>query len=349
MTTYYPSIGSSGNRIKPLYGYGPFISYGYMPVASRPYMHPYSHHPLTGSNNYSYTSQAHAGDNIYSKVPEVPVAPAEAPGASEVSGGITAVMEYESQSMAAFLSWCALGMLKQGRNPSIEFEQAIVSILNATRLPKLTILIALEYINQRFPNRETSLLNDNEVFTFIVIALVLANKFNDDNTFTNRSWCGATGLQIEVVNKEEALWLKAVNWNLNVVGFRSNLECLDECWLAWLRRFSGQGMFSPPVTPPYSPSYSTSYYSSYSAYSPSSPSYEYGVEQASLVSSPICESPSRFNYDWQVSQCNWGYGHNGAVYRAPLVPPHILLNTASQFSGDSHGYVPTYYNCMASC
>lgn len=346
MTTYYPPIGSSGNRMKPNYGYGPFSTYGHVPAVHPQYLQAYHHQQQTLTNNPS-RSYSRCSERDYSRV-GCGVAPAiSAP--TEVSGGITAVMEYEPQTMASFLSWCAFGMLKQGRNPSVEFELAIVSILNATRLPKSTIIIALEYINQRFCNRDVVLLNDNELFNNIVIALVLANKFNDDNTFTNRSWCGATGLQIEVVNKEEAAWLKAVNWNLSVVGLRSNIECLEECWSTWLTRYSNTSMYPALAVPTYTAAYSPTYTASFSPYTPLSPLHESRLGQGSLSSSPVvCDSPVKYNYEWQNSQHDWGFGYTG-LYLQPPIRAHIPVSASSNFGGEFYAYGPNYYNCMASC
>lgn len=332
--------------MKPSYGYGPFSTYGYVPAVHPHYLQAYNQYPLV-----SYPSRSHSrcSDHDFSRVAST-IFPAPAPALpavpAEVSGGITAVMEYEPQTMASFLSWCAFGMLKQGRNASVEFEQAIVSILNATRLPKSTIIIALEYINQRFCSREVVLLNDNELFIRIVIALVLANKFNDDNTFTNRSWCGATGLQIEVVNKEEAAWLKAVSWDLSVVGFRSNIECLEECWSTWLTRYSNTTMI--PAASTYTAAYSPAFANDYSPYTPLSPLYERAMSQESRSSSPVCESPVKYNYDWHNASHDWGHGYSG-LYQQPSVRAHIPVGASLHLGGEFYGYGSNYYNCMASC
>lgn len=278
---------------------------------------------------------------------------APAPEAPDVSGGITPVMEYEPATMASFLSWCAFGMLKQGRRATADFEQAIVSILHATRLPKSTIIIALEYVNQRFGDSPGKVLSDSEVFTNVVISLVLANKFNDDNTFTNSSWSGATGLPTPDINKEEVAWLKAVNWDLNIVPFRANIDCLDECWSTWLSRYSPKtvnGSASPYS--PFSP-YTPSYVHAYSpVYTSSSPLYDNALSQNSVASSPISSSTQDYkfgNYEWQ-KPVGWGYGL-ATGHLQPLIWAHkpSASHYASDFALYGYGVPNTYYNCMASC
>lgn len=207
-----------------------------------------------------------------------------------VNGGINLVLEYDLNSMSTFISWCTFGMLKQHKNPSKEFEKLVLSVLFATRLPKSTIIIALEYMNQRFSNKSFDDLIELEIFVKLTIALILANKFNDDNTFTNRSWCGATGLKIELINKEERTWLQECNWQLNVINFKSNIQTLEECWVAWLDKFGKSAAPAPAAAPTSSPT--SNYYNPYSSqayYSntsiPSSPNYY--SNSSPLNSSPI--------------------------------------------------------------
>lgn len=225
-----------------------------------------------------------------------------------VNGGINSVLEYDLNTMSTFLSWCSFGMLKQSRNPTKEFESLVVSVLFATRLPKSTIIIALEYMNQRFSAQELGLLNEHEIFSHLIVSLVLANKFNDDNTFTNKSWCGATGLDLKVLNKLEKNWLEEVKWSLNVVNFESNILTLEECWKTWLDKYGNGKSTSTATSPivsrdhantiPSSPiKYSSSPVQTYKSSIPSSPVY-YNHEQSSsyynYTQSPIVTSPVKY-------------------------------------------------------
>ncbi|KAK6464421.1 cyclin-like protein [Scheffersomyces coipomensis] len=175
----------------------------------------------------------------------------------QVNGGINSVLEYDLNTMAAFLSWCSFGMLKQDKNPTKDFESLIVSVLFATRLPKSTIIIALEYMNQRFSNVNNNNSNvsssvgdltEHQIFIQLIVSLILANKFNDDNTFTNKSWHGATGLKLELLNKEEKDWLDECKWSLNVVNFESNIVTLQECWITWLDKYGDKHKIKDLIT-----------------------------------------------------------------------------------------------------
>lgn len=241
-------------------------------------------------------------------------------------GGINSVLEYELKSMTTFLSWCAFGMLKQNRNPTSEFESLVHSVLFATRLPKSTIIIALEYMNQRFSSKELEEMPESDIFIKLIVSLILGNKFNDDNTFTNRSWCGATGLQINILNDEEKDWLKEIKWQLNVVNFESNIVTLEECWKTWLDKYNTEDVQSSPI--------------SHSI--PSSPLTDYNY-----YSSPIT-SPKYPDSIWS----------NGNVNYQPLpshqniwsFTPNFQYNQPQYLNSNFVGYANPYYTFnMASC
>ncbi|CAN3474448.1 hypothetical protein DICA0_B00892 [Diutina catenulata] len=253
------------------------------------------------------------------RYPPAPVA-AQLPGAPP-AGGINSVLEYDLHKMATFVSWCAFGMLKSHRSPSPEFENLMVSVLFATRLPRSTIIIGLEYMNQRFyagsaQGGAGDHLSDHDVFTYLVVALVLANKFNDDNTFTNKSWCGATGVALAQLNQQEAAWLAHCKWNLNVVNFEQNIVTLEDCWRTWLDKcdavpvsvpvspFAPKYAQLPPVAPatPVTPSYSSFTYSSPTAYPSYShyPNYSYVPAPSNPYAAPTYQYSSPHHYQSPV-------------------------------------------------
>lgn len=286
----HPSIGAAGHRASSLMSYGN-----------------YSHGPMAGNVAPPYHKMAVFGR------------PAPAPAPENVNGGISAVLEYDPQNMSAFLSWCAFGMLGQTRNPSKDFEGVVVLILHATRLPKSTIIIALEYLNQRFSTCALGPLAERDLFLKLVVALVLANKFNDDNTFTNRLWAGATGLQIDAINHEERDWLTAVKWQLNVVKYQPNIETLEECWRTWMDKFASCAVVTPAPD--------------YYALVPASPTYDL----------PLDSSPIDISYGW-----NQPYARNPYV-----APQQSIWAYPNQYQyappAEYYGYGPYYSSGVAIC
>lgn len=339
--SYYP-IGTAGHRAMSQMPQSQFAAYGQFQYAPQgpfpgsanqppPYLHP-----------HVYPAPYAAPDQAFA--PQEPV-----------SGGISAVLEYDPQTMAAFMSWCLFGMLNQTRTPTKDFEDSVVLVLHATRLPRSTILVALEYINQRYARTPAKPLADLAVFLVVTIALVLANKFNDDNTFTNRSWSGATSLKIELLNAEEAAWLRAVNWKLSVVNYQANIHTLEECWKTWLQNAAGlpaptaaSSQYYPLPTlsadgfRPYSSIPSSPLYGTLGAASYGTPNYGYQT--------PSYTSPVKYAPDWGMLL--YQYGSRGNPY-AHLAPHSIWAPSAGypalEPSAESayYRYPNTFYNCLA--
>ncbi|GEQ72199.1 hypothetical protein JCM33374_g5886 [Metschnikowia sp. JCM 33374] len=352
-STYYP-IGTSGHRASASAGYLPYPNYA-TPIYGNP-----------GAFSLPFPPPAphYMQPPIYSApyVPE-PQGPAQNPApavTTAASGGISAVLDYDPATMAAFICWCSFGMLGQSRTPTKEFEASFVAILHATRLPKSTIIIALEYINQRYSNSPSVSLQDSDMFVKIVVALVLANKFNDDNTFTNKSWCGASGVKIDVLNSMEKAWLAAVNWNLNVVNFQSNIETLEECWTSWVQKQASRPWASGFQTSHYNPTPSSAMaqdaYGNFSSV-PSSPAYESTRSSSHYgYSSPVAASPIKFSQDWNAPAAhNFHYNSRPSPY-APYPQqqsiwaygPSAYASGPPRMDSMYNGFSNPYYNCLAT-
>lgn len=236
-------------------------------------------------------------------------------------------------------------MLGQNRGASRELETTVVLILQATRLPRLTLVIALEYINQRFAGSSALPLEELQIFIYLVVALILANKFNDDNTFTNRSWSGASGLAIDVLNSEESAWLAAVEWKLNTVKFQSNIATLEECWKTWCVKWQHQG-----TQPVLHQSYACADYPPIGGHASAYPSPPLSDSTRSFPSSPL--DGLAYSLDWNAAPglayyggaqpSIWAYDPYNSYPSYPYVGPYVNDNAA-------YGYGYPYYCSLATC
>lgn len=260
------NIGAMGHS-----AYNPNNLSAYPNTNSRPPYGPNTFFPYI-TPNYSNYSQ--------------PVQPFSQPQPSTQSGS-----DYNIPTMASFISWCAFSILKQQRSPSPDLDLSIKSVLFATRLPKSTIVIALEYLNQRYSCNSFQDYSNHEIYTIIIISFILANKFNDDNTFTNKSWHGATGLKLAALNSAEIEWLSHINWNLNVIKFELNIKTLITCCETWLIKYDKQ----QPISPIYSPTYSGN--SNYQPQYHNNPCYHYDYQNLQ----PIPPFPQYFPYQYYPS------------------------------------------------
>ena len=146
-----------------------------------------------------------------------------------VNGGVSQILDYDIQLMSDFIIKCGLiafnnpliddyGMNNNNTNNMIDYLNKLKLVLDATRLPKVTIFQSLDilfkYLN-KIDFLESKLhVSISLIYQHIIISFVLANKFNDDKTFTNKSWSQATGIPISDLNNWERNWLSILNWRL---------------------------------------------------------------------------------------------------------------------------------------
>lgn len=214
--------------------------------------------------------------------------------------------EYQISDMPSFIGWACHGILKQNRTTSEFLLNSTQSLLFSTRLSIPTILAGLEYINQRFSNKEIYHLQDQEIFQILVVSFLLSNKMNDDATFTNKSWEQASGIPLSVLNREEREWLNEVKFNLAVTKYEANISVLDQCWKTWVNKY-GSCHSEPPSSPTY--------------YTPEVDAYYYSSHHHSY-SSPISYLQHSYSNPYpQHQQCNYQYQYQ------PQYQPTYQLHT----------------------
>ncbi|CAO3572440.1 unnamed protein product [Mortierella alpina] len=159
--------------------------------------------------------------------------------------------EPRSTTSSAFPSWQQQPSLTRPTHRRVTSESDIVQpkpmfrkfcldVLSATLLSPSVILLSLKYIQQLMINLKGSnkIVNtgDGAEYRFFTGALILANKFLDDNTFTNKTWADITGMKIKDVNHLEMQFLNGIDFRL----FTSPAHYSE--WLANLTQFTGAYM-----------------------------------------------------------------------------------------------------------
>ncbi|KAF9939497.1 hypothetical protein BGZ67_009428 [Mortierella alpina] len=118
------------------------------------------------------------------------------------------------------------------------FKKFCLKVLSATQLSSSVILLSLKYIQKLLKNNPSIHGQQGSEFRLFTVSLMLANKFLDDNTFTNKTWSQVTGISVKEINVMEMEFLNQVQFSL----FVSEAEYLD--WLhsleTWLKQ-QGQG------------------------------------------------------------------------------------------------------------
>ncbi|KAF9119790.1 hypothetical protein BG015_006236, partial [Linnemannia schmuckeri] len=120
------------------------------------------------------------------------------------------------------------------------FRKFCLKVLSATQLSSSVILLSLKYIQKLLKNNPSIHGQQGSEFRLFTVSLMLANKFLDDNTFTNKTWSDVTGINVKEINVMEMEFLNQVQFSLYV----SEAEYLD--WLhsleTWLKQ---QGQAQP--------------------------------------------------------------------------------------------------------
>jgi hypothetical protein len=115
--------------------------------------------------------------------------------------------------------------------PTIGFRKWVTTIISTTQVGKNVILLALMFIYRlkRF-NPGVSGRRGSE-FRLLTIALMLGNKFLDDNTYTNKTWAEVSGISVNEIHIMEVEFLSNMRYDL----YASAAEWSE--WKAKLGRF----------------------------------------------------------------------------------------------------------------
>ncbi|PVF97555.1 hypothetical protein CPB86DRAFT_734576, partial [Serendipita vermifera] len=121
--------------------------------------------------------------------------------------------------------------------PQPHFISFLSKVITQTQLSKTVLVLALHYLwllkrpvmagaagrdeaNMGPVNAPSTLatarVGQGSEYTVSIIALMLANKFMDDNTYTNKSWAAICGVTLDRINTMEREFLKAINHALHV-------------------------------------------------------------------------------------------------------------------------------------
>ena len=99
-----------------------------------------------------------------------------------------------------------------------------MTILSTTQVTQNVILLALMFIYRLKKLNPTVKGKSGSEFRLLTVALMLGNKFLDDNTYTNKTWAEVSGISVQEIHIMEVEFLSNMKYTLYV----SELE-----WTAW--------------------------------------------------------------------------------------------------------------------
>ncbi|KAK0647181.1 hypothetical protein B0T16DRAFT_429710 [Cercophora newfieldiana] len=109
------------------------------------------------------------------------------------------------------------------------FKKWVQTVLSTTQVTQNVVLLALLFIYRlKLANPKVSGRQGSE-YRLFTVALMLGNKFLDDNTYTNKTWADVSGISVNEIHVMEVEFLS---------NMRYSLLASKEQWEEWLVRLA---------------------------------------------------------------------------------------------------------------
>lgn len=99
-------------------------------------------------------------------------------------------------------------------HPTIGFKKWVATILTTTQVAQNVILLALLFIYRLKLTNPTVKGKPGSEYRLLTVALMLGNKFLDDNTYTNKTWAEVSGISVQEVHIMEVEFLSNMRYSL---------------------------------------------------------------------------------------------------------------------------------------
>ncbi|KAI9672445.1 MAG: hypothetical protein M1829_004524 [Trizodia sp. TS-e1964] len=248
---------------------------------------------------------------------------------AEFAAQITCLLWFESSTTLLQVEESKCGLkpsnpLVAEAIPSMGFRKWVTTILSTTQVTQNVILLALLFI-YRLKNLNPAVKGKSgSEFRLLTVALMLGNKFLDDNTYTNKTWAEVSGISVQEVHIMEVEFLSNMRYSL----FTSEAEWKE--WHVKLGRFWSYfeqasrmlaeaplpkpvvpvtpTLYTPPALP--SPPNSTQASSPYvSSYSPVGPSFPHPLSMPPLPPAAAVMLPQTVDRDSRMNGRKRSYDH----------------------------------------
>ncbi|KAK3301819.1 cyclin-domain-containing protein [Chaetomium strumarium] len=119
--------------------------------------------------------------------------------------------------------------LSPSATASHHFRKWVSSVLSTTQVTQNVVILALLYIYRLKKANPTVRGRAGSEYRLLTVALMLGNKFLDDNTYTNKTWADVSGISVNEIHVMEVEFLSNMRYSL--------LVSADE-WEAWLNKLA---------------------------------------------------------------------------------------------------------------
>ncbi|KAK2062793.1 cyclin [Colletotrichum caudatum] len=122
-----------------------------------------------------------------------------------------------------------LPRLTEYATPFPQFKKWAYSVLSTTQVTQNVILLALLFVYRLKTTNPSVKGRSGSEYRLLTVALMLGNKFLDDNTYTNKTWAEVSGITVQEIHVMEVEFLSNMRYSL--------LATKDE-WEEWLVKLS---------------------------------------------------------------------------------------------------------------
>lgn len=115
--------------------------------------------------------------------------------------------------------------IAESAKASRRFKEWVHSVLSTTQVTQNVILLALLFIHRLKKINPAVKGRQGSEYRLFTVALMLGNKFLDDNTYTNKTWADVSGISVKEIHVMEVEFLS---------NMRYSLLASKEQWEEWL-------------------------------------------------------------------------------------------------------------------
>ncbi|KAB8360618.1 hypothetical protein FH972_024356 [Carpinus fangiana] len=138
---------------------------------------------------------------------------------AEFAAQITCLFWFESSSTLASIEASERSPVPTSRlvpeaMPVTGFLKWVTTILSTTQVTQNVILLALLFIYRLKKQNPTVKGKPGSEYRLLTVALMLGNKFLDDNTYTNKTWAEVSGISVQEIHVMEVEFLSHMKYNL---------------------------------------------------------------------------------------------------------------------------------------
>ncbi|KAI5845962.1 hypothetical protein BZA05DRAFT_421210 [Tricharina praecox] len=138
--------------------------------------------------------------------------------------------------------------------PEIGFRKWVATVLSTTQVSQNVILLALLFVYRLKKLNPSVQGKPGSEFRLFTVALMLGNKYLDDNTYTNKTWAEVSGITVGDIHVMEVEFLSNMRYGLYVGDqeWKDWHTNLGKYWDYW-DKASRLPLASPPQPQPMSP------------------------------------------------------------------------------------------------